>query len=165
MFWKRHDEAKRLPRLALCCADSDMTRASADALARRGLCEPIALLADTPQNILWLCRRAKPDLLLLEALPDSMERFDDPDKDIAGRCETAARVQEEVPGCRAYLTCAEEFRHLEPVMRKAVENSLISGYCFGALTGQQLELWLGEFPANHPLKGGTSCNENTSPSA
>lgn len=152
MFWKRHDEPGRAPKLALCYADSDMTRASADALSQRGVCESIALLADSPQNILWLCRRTKPDLLLLEAVPDAMERFDDPDKDIAGRCETAARVLEEVPGCRVYLSCDPAFRHLEPVMQKAVETNLISGYCFGMLTAQQLELWLGEIPAHHPLR-------------
>lgn len=148
MFWKRHDEPKRLPKVAVCYMDSDMTRTVADALAQLGACDPIAVLSDTPKDILWLCQRTAPDVLLLEAVPDAMERFDDPDKDITGRCEIAARVREDLPDCRAYLTCGEEFRHLEPVMQKAVETKLIDGYCFGDLTTQQLKLWLGEKPGH-----------------
>lgn len=146
MFRKRHDGAKPLPKVAVCCADTDETRAVADALARLGECEPIAILADTPKDILWLCARKAPDLLVLEAVPNAMERYDDPMRDISGRCEMAARVREEVPDCRAYLTCGAEFRHLEPVLQKAVETRLISGYCFGGLTERQLKLWLGETP-------------------
>lgn len=146
MFWKRHDEPKRRPRVAVCYMDSAETRAVADALAQPDLCDPIAVLSDTPQDILWLCGHTQPDVLLFEAVPDAMERFDDPDKDITGRCETAARVREDLPACRVYLTCAEEFRRLEPVMQKAVETKLIDGYCFGDLTAQQLKLWLGEKP-------------------
>ena len=144
MLWKRHDDPKRTPRVAVCYADAAVTRTAADWLTRLGACESVALLADTPQDILWLCRRAKPDLLLLEAVPDAMARFDDPTKDITGRCETSVRVREEVPDCRVYLTCAEEFRHLEPAMQKAVETKLVSGYCFGSLTKRQIEVWLAE---------------------
>ena len=158
MFWKRHDEPKRRPRVALCYMDSAVTRTVADALAQLDLCDPIAVLADTPKDILWLCGRTAPDVLLLEAVPDAMERFDDPDKDITGRCETAARVREELPACRAYLICAEKFRRLEPVMQQAVETELIHGYCFGDLTAQQLKLWLGEKPDPiTPLRGGKQC--------
>lgn len=144
MLWRRHDESQQLPKVAVCYVDSAATRAMADALARLGECDPVAILADTPQNILWLCAHRRPDLLLLEAVPDAMARYDDPDKDISGRCETAARVREELPDCRAYLICGADFRHLEPVMQKAVETELIHGYCFGDLTERQLRLWLDE---------------------
>lgn len=144
MLWKRHDEAKRLPKVAVCCMDSDETRAVADALTRRGECEPIAILSDTPEDILWLCARKAPDILVLEAAPNAMERFDDPARDISGRCEMAVRVREEVPDCRAYLTCDAAFRHLESVLQKAVETELIRGYCFGTLTERQVKRWLAE---------------------
>lgn len=144
MFRKRHDEPMSVPRVAICYMDPTMTRAVADAVAQLGLCDPIAILSDTPEDILRLCGQAAPDLLLLEAVPDAMERFDDPDKDITARCETAARVREELPDCRAYLTCGAGFRRLDPVMQKAVETRLIDGYCFGDLTTQQLKAWLAE---------------------
>ncbi len=142
MLWKRHDAPKRTPTIAVCYADAAVTREAADWLTRLGSCESVAVLADTPQDILWLCRRAKPDLLLLEAVPDAMERFDDPDKDITGRCETAVHIRELLPDCRVCLTCAEAFRHLEPAMQKAVETGLVDGYCFGTLAKRQLEAWL-----------------------
>lgn len=157
MFRKRHDEVNDLAKVALCWTDTEMTRAAADRLAQRGICKPVAVLSDTPKDILWLCRRERPDLLLLEAVPDAMERFDDPDKDIAGRCRLSARIAEEMPACRVYLVCAEEFRRLEPVMQKAVETHLIRGYCFGGITVQQLEHWLGEAPGPITLKGESSC--------
>lgn len=144
MRWKRHEAQKRPPKIAVCYADAAVTREAADWLTQLGLCESVAVLADTPQDILWLCRRAKPDFLLIEAVPDAMERFDDPDKDIAGRCETAVHIRELLPECRVYLTCAERFRHLEPAMQKAVETELVDGYCFGALARRQLEEWLAE---------------------
>lgn len=146
MFWKRKDAIPKLPKAAVCCVDPGETRAVVDTLARFGLCGPTAILSDTPKDILWFCQREKPDLLLLEAVPDAMERFDDPDKDISGRCELSAQVAEVLPECRVYLTCAEGFRRLEPVMQKAVETQLIHGYCFGDLTEQQLKFWLGEQP-------------------
>lgn len=144
MFWKRKDEAKLRTKIAVCYADSDMTRAAADWLAQQGLCESVAILADTPKDALWLCQREKPDLLILEAVPDAMERFDDPDKDIAGRCELSARITEVLPDCRVYLVCDEQFGHLEPVMQKAVGTNLIHGYCFGSLTRPIIESWLSE---------------------
>lgn len=150
MFLSRADKPAVQLRIAVCYADSAMTRAAADALVRLEACDPIAVLSDTPKDILWLCQREKPDLLLLEAVPDTMERFDDPDKDITGRCETAARVREELPDCRVYLICGEEFRRLEPVMRKAVETKLIDGYCFGALTKQRIEAWLADKSRSFP---------------
>lgn len=113
-----------------------------DWLTHLDLCAPLPFLSDEPETVLWSCRKEKPNVLLLEAVPDSMERFDDPSKDIAGRCEIAARVREELPDCQVYLICAEEFRRLESVMQKAVDALLIDGYCFGALTSRSIESWL-----------------------
>lgn len=147
MFRKRKSSPRPLLKLAICCADSSMTRAAADWLALRNLCEPIAILADTPTDTLWLCQRERPDLLVLEAVPDAMERFDDPDKDIAGRCDLSARILEVLPDCRVYLICDDSFHHLEPVMQKAMETQLIHGYCFGPLSEGQLNEWLSEAEA------------------
>lgn len=144
MFWKRKDEARSLPKVALCYTDSAVTRAAADWLAQLGICKPIAILADAPKDILWLCQQERPEALILEAVPDAMERFDDPGKDIAGRCELSAQITEALPRCRVYLICAEAFSRLAPVLQKAVETSLIRGYCFGRLTEQQMNTWLSE---------------------
>ncbi len=142
MFWKAKDSAARLPRPAVCYVDPAETRAAADAWVNEGLGEPLALLSDETESILWLCRRERPTFLLLEAVPDAMERYDDPDRDISGRCELSARLAEELPECRVYLTCAEAFREMEPVLQKAVETGLICGYCIGRPTRQQLTHWL-----------------------
>lgn len=142
MLWKRNRVPQPLPRFAIGYVDSGVTRKAADWLAQLELCEPIAILADTPQNILWLCQRTKPVVLLLEARPDAIERLDAPDKDISGRCELAARLTEVLPECRVYVTCADEFRHVEPVLQMAVEKQLIDGYHFGTLTYQLIRDWL-----------------------
>lgn len=142
MFWKAKDSPVRLPKLAVCYTDPAETRAITDALARDGLCEPLALLSDEAENVLWLCGREKPSALLLEAVPDAMERFDDPDRDISGRCELSARLAEALPECRVYLTCDAAFREMEPVLQKAVETGLICGYCIGSPTRQQIIHWL-----------------------
>lgn len=128
-----------LPRFAIGYVDSSVTRKAADWLAQLDLCEPIAILSDTPQNILWLCQRTKPVALLLQAVPDAIESLDAPDKDIAGRCQLAAQIKEKVPDCRVYLTCIERSCHLEAVMQKAVDEQLIDGYSFGALTYQWIK--------------------------
>lgn len=73
-----------------------------------------------------------------------MEKLDDPDKDISGRCEMSVRVKERLPECRVYLICDAAFCELEPVMEKAVETKLIDGYRFGCLNRQLLEKWLAE---------------------
>lgn len=139
---KRWHAPKPLLRVAVCYVESAVTRTVVDRLTQLDFCTPLPFLSDEPENVLWSCRKEQPDVLLLETMPDAMERFDDPSKDIAGRCETAARVREELPDCRVYLTCAEEFRRLEPVMQKAVDTRLIDGYCFGALTSRLIESWL-----------------------
>lgn len=151
MFWKRRGEAFRNPetenrrlKTAVCYVDPDESCVLARRMTELHICEAFPLLTDTAKDAVPICQREKPDLLILEAMPDAMEKLDDPEKDIAGRCELSARIREELPGCRVYLVCAEEFLHLEPVMKKAVETQLVNGYCFGRLTKQQLEAWLSE---------------------
>lgn len=151
MFWRRKEEPfsdhggiGRLPKVMVCRVDPDETRILVKHLTETRICEAVPLLTDVAREAVPICREAKPDILVLEAMPDAMEKLDDPDKDISGRCELSAQVAEVLPECRVYLTCAEEFRHLEPVMQKAVETRLIRGYCFGALTEQQLRAWLSE---------------------
>lgn len=144
MFWKRTKETPKLPRVMLCRVDPGETRALARQLTQSRVCEAVPLLTDVAREAVPICQAEAPDLLVLEAMPDAMEKLDDPDKDISGRCELAAQITEVLPHCRAYLTCAEAFRHLEPVMQKAVETRLINGYCFGDLTEGQLRAWLAE---------------------
>lgn len=151
MLWKRQEAAGR-PKAALCCADPASTRAAADRLTAWGVCECVAVLSDEAQDVVWTCRREEPDILVLEAVPDAMERLDDPTKDITGRCELAVQVTEALPTCRVYLTCAEAFRRLEPVLQKAVETALISGYCLGSPTRQQIERWLDSTSGQAPQK-------------
>lgn len=151
MFWKRKESAvaipggdRGLPKVAVCCVDPAESCAAAKRLAALRICEAVPLLTDAAKEVIPICCQAEPDLLVLEAMPNAMEKLDDPDKDIAGRCGLAARVREQLPRCRVYLTCAESFRRLEPVMQKAVETRLIHGYCFGSLSGQQVRAWLSE---------------------
>lgn len=151
MFWRRkeepfsdHGRIGRLPKVMVCRVDPDDTRILAKHLTETRICEAVPLLTDVAREAVPICQEAKPDILVLEAMPDAMEKLDDPDKDISGRCELSAQVAEVLPECRVYLTCAKEFRHLEPVMQKAVETRLIRGYCFGSLTEQQLRAWLSE---------------------
>lgn len=151
MFWKRQEDTAR-PRVALCCTDPAATRAAADRLTAWDVCEPLALLSDEAESVLWSCRKERPDILVLEAMPDAMERLDDPTKDISGRCELAVQVSEALPTCRVYLLCAEGYRRSEPVLQKAVETELISGYCLGSLTRQQIERWLDGTSGQAPQK-------------
>lgn len=151
MFWRRKEEPLsgsggpgRPPSVMVCCVDPGESRALAQQLTEERSCQVAALPTDAVEEVISLCQRESPALLVLEAMPDAMERLDDPTKDISGRCELAAQLREELPHCRVYLTCGEEFRRLEPVLQKAVEKDLIQGYCFGGLTGQQLETWLGD---------------------
>lgn len=142
MFWKRKGQTTPLPKAAVCYVEPAKSRAAADWLNGLGLCKSVAILSDDPQDALWTCRQAKPDILVLEAMPDAMERLDDPNKDITGRCELSIRVKELLPDCRVYLVCGEEFRRLEPVMQKAISTRLIDGCRFGALDRQCVQQWL-----------------------
>lgn len=144
MFRKQKPGGRTRPKVAVYYVDAVNSRAAADWLTRLDLCQSVAILSDAPSDTLWTCVREKPDLLVLEAMPDAMEQLDDPDKDITGRCELAVQVKEALPRCRVYLVCSAEFRRLEPAMEKAVETHLIDGYRFGGLSRQQIETWLAE---------------------
>lgn len=144
MLWRHKKNRKKLPKVMLCCVDPDESRTVAKRLTEMRICEAVPLLSDVVREALPVCREARPDIIVLEAMPDAMEKLDDPNKDISGRCELAAQITEELPECRAYITCAERFRLFEPVMQKAVETRLINGYCFGALSAGQLKAWLSE---------------------
>lgn len=152
MFWKRKEEAKPapLPKAAVCCADPGETRRMIDWLNLLHVCQPAAILSDDPKDALWACLQEKPDILLLEAMPDAMEKLDDPSRDITGRCELSARVKEQLPACRVYLLCGAQFRELEPTLEKAVETGLIDGYRIGRLTKLNVDAWLtrGNAPEN-----------------
>lgn len=152
MFWKRKEAAKPvpLPKAAVCYADPGETRRVTDWLTQLRVCQPAAILSDDPKDALWACLQEKPDILLLEAMPDAMEKLDDPDKDITGRCELSARVKEQLPACRVYLICGAQFGDLEPTLEKAVETGLIDGYRIGRLSKLHVDAWLarGSAPGN-----------------
>lgn len=153
MFRLRKEEAKPAPkcRAAVCYTDPGETRRTIDWLLRLRVCEPIAILSDAPDDVLWVCLRERPDILLLEAMPDAMERLDEPSKDITGRCELSVRVRERLPDCRVYLICGAQFGSLKPVLDKAVETGLIDGYRIGQLTRLHVESWIAD--AGCPIGG------------
>lgn len=153
MFWKRREEPSPLPKVAVCYADSAVTRRAADWLAQLNLCKPIAILADTPKDALWLCQREEPSLLVLEAMPDAMERLDDPSRDITGCCELSAQVKEQLPTCRVCLVCDARFHDYEPTLEKAVETGLIDGYRIGRLARLHIETWLAAPPTQTAISG------------
>lgn len=144
MFWKRREEAKPAlrPKAAVCYVDPGETRRVADWLVQLRVCEPAAILSDDPKDALWACLQEKPDILLLEAMPDAMEKLDDPNRDITGRCELSACIKEQLPACRVYLICGAQFRDLEPTLKKAVETGLIDGYRIGRLSKLNVDAWL-----------------------
>lgn len=146
MFRKRKGAVRTapLPKAAVCCADPGETRHMTDWLTQLGICRPAAILSDDPKDVLWASLQEKPDILLLEAVPDAMEKLDDPSKDVTGRCELSARIKEQLPACRVYLICGAQFGNLEPTLKKAVETGLIDGYRIGRLSGLNVETWLGQ---------------------
>lgn len=146
MFWKRKEETApvRLPKAAVCCADPGETRRVTDWLTQLRICRSAAILSDDPKDVLWASLQEKPDILLLEAMPDAMEKLDDPNKDVTGRCELSAQIKEQLPVCRVYLICGAQFGNLEPTLKKAVETGLIDGYRIGRLSKLNVETWLGQ---------------------
>lgn len=48
------------------------------------------------------------------------------------------------PGCRVYLVCEEGHPEKLAALDKAVELTLIDGYCIGDLDPQQMRAWLDE---------------------
>ena len=133
--------AKRLtPKAAVCFTTPAMTRRAADWLGRLGGCRPLAILSDDFDDVVWNCEAERADLLVLEMdFSNGVE-----DKDVSGRCDIAAEVRKRRPGCRVYLVCEEGHPDKQPALDKAVELTLIDGYCIGDLDPQQMRAWLAE---------------------
>ena len=129
-----------LPRAAACFTTPAMTRRAADWLGNLGGCRPLGILSDDYDDVVWQCTAEKADLLLLELdFSNGVE-----DKDVSGRCDIAAAVRKRRPGCRVYLVCEEGHPEKLAALDKAVELTLIDGYCIGDLDPQQMRAWLDE---------------------
>ena len=129
-----------LPRAAACFTTPAMTRRAADWLGNLGGCRPLGILSDDCDDVVWQCTAEKADLLLLELdFSNGVE-----DKDVSGRCDIAAAVRKRRPGCRVYLVCEEGHPEKLAALDKAVELTLIDGYCIGDLDPQQMRAWLAE---------------------
>ena len=132
---------KRLtPKAAVCFTTPAMTRRAADWLGRLGGCRPLGILSDDCDDVVWQCTAEKADLLVLEMdFSNGVE-----DKDVSGRCDIAAEVRKRRPECRVYLVCEKGHPEKQPALDKAVELTLIDGYCIGDLDPQQMRTWLDE---------------------
>ena len=129
-----------LPKAAVCFALPFRTRRAADWLKDLGGCRPIGVLSDDCDDVVWQCAAEQADLLLLETdFTDGVE-----DKDVSARCDIAAAVRKRRPGCRVYLVCEEGHPEKLAALDKAVELTLIDGYCIGDLTAEQMRTWLRE---------------------
>ena len=127
-------------KVAVCCAVPAMTRRAADWLGNLGGCRPLGILSDDYDDVVWQCTAERADLLLLELdFSNGVE-----DKDVSGRCDIAAAVRKRRPGCRVYLVCEEGHPEKLAALDKAVELTLIDGYCIGDLDPQQMRAWLAE---------------------
>lgn len=144
LFRKREPPASglgaELPRAAVCFLSRAMTRRAADWLGNLGGCRPLGILSDDCDDVVWQCTAEKVDLLVLEMdFSNGVE-----DKDVSGRCDIAAAVRKRRPGCRVYLVCEEGHPEKLAALDKAVELTLIDGYCIGDLDPQQMRIWLDE---------------------
>ena len=142
LFRKREPPEVRplLPKAAVCFASPAMTRRAADWLGKLGGCKPTAILSDDYADVVWQCDAEQADLLLLGTdFSNGVE-----DKDVSGRCDIAAAVRKRRPGCRVYLVCEEGHPEKLAALDKAVELTLIDGYCIGDLSAQQVRTWLDE---------------------
>lgn len=144
MFRKREPPASgpgaELPRAAVCFLSRAMTRRAADWLGRLGGCRPLAILSDDFDDVVWNCEAERADLLVLEMdFSNGVE-----DKDVSGRCGIAAEVRKRRPECRVYLVCEKGHPEKLAALDKAVELTLIDGYCIGDLSAQQMRIWLEE---------------------
>lgn len=142
-----------LPKAAVCCASTAMTRYAVDWLRALGGCKPIAVLSDDCEDVVWQCDTEQADLLLLET--DFTAGVED--KDISARCDIAIEVRRKLPDCRVYLICEDGHPEKLAALEKAVELELIDGYCIGDLSAQQMRAWLDETKevmkaAAHPLQ-------------
>lgn len=131
---------RRTPKAAVCFTTPAMTRRAADWLGRLGGCRPLAILSDEFDDVVWNCEAERADLLVLEMdFSNGVE-----DKDVSGRCDIAAAVRKRRPECRVYLVCEEGHPEKLAALDKAVELTLIDGYCIGDLSAQQMRAWLDE---------------------
>lgn len=131
---------RRTPKAAVCFTTPAMTRRAADWLGRLGGCRPLAILSDDFDDVVWNCEAERADLLVLEMdFSNGVE-----DKDVSGRCGIAAAVRKRRPECRVYLVCEEGHPEKLAALDKAVELTLIDGYCIGDLSAQQMRAWLDE---------------------
>lgn len=131
---------RRTPKAAVCFTTPAMTRRAADWLGRLGGCRPLAILSDNFDDVVWNCEAERADLLVLEMdFSNGVE-----DKDVSGRCDIAAAVRKRRPECRVYLVCEEGHPEKLAALDKAVELTLIDGYCIGDLSAQQMRAWLDE---------------------
>ena len=155
--------SKRLtPKAAVCFTTPAMTRRAADWLGRLGGCRPLAILSDDFDDVVWNCEAERADLLVLDESIGAYQAmvlevdFSNgvEDKDVSGRCDIAAAVRKRRPGCRVYLVCEEGHPEKLAALDKAVELTLIDGYCIGDLDPQQMRAWLAE--ATESMPGGSA---------
>ena len=144
LFRKREPPASgpgaELPRAAVCFLSHAMTRRAADWLGNLGGCRPLGILSDDYDDVVWQCTAERADLLLLELdFSNGVE-----DKDVSSRCDIAVEVRKRRPKCRVYLVCEEGHPEKLAALDKAVELTLIDGYCIGDLDPQQMRAWLAE---------------------
>ena len=59
-------------------------------------------------------------------------------------CDVAIEIKRRRPECRVYLVCEDGHPEKQPALDKAVELTLIDGYCIGDLDPQQMRTWLDE---------------------
>lgn len=133
---------KRLtPKAAVCFTTPAMTRRAADWLGRLGGCRPLGILSDDCDDVVWQCTAEKADLLLMKA--DFTDGAEEP-RDISACCDVAIEIKRRRPECRVYLVCEKGHPEKQPALDKAVELTLIDGYCIGDLDPQQMRAWLDE---------------------
>ena len=144
LFRKREPPASgpgaELPRAAVCFLSHAMTRRAADWLGNLGGCRPLGILSDDCDDVVWQCTAERADLLLLELdFSNGVE-----DKDVSSRCDVAIEIKRRRPECRVYLICEDGYPKKQAALDKAVELTLIDGYCIGDLDPQQMRAWLAE---------------------
>ncbi len=144
-FRKREPPASgpgaELPRAAVCFLSHAMTRRAADWLGNLGGCRPLGILSDDCDDVVWQCTAEKADLLLMKA--DFSEGAEEP-RDISACCDVAIEIKRRRPKCRVYLICEDGYLKKQAALEKAVELTLIDGYCIGDLDPQQMRAWLDE---------------------
>ena len=69
-------------------------------------------------------------------------------------CDVAIEIKRRRPECRVYLVCEDGHPEKLAALDKAVELTLIDGYCIGDLDPQQMRAWLDE--AAETMPGGSA---------